>query len=41
MAQLVKHQTLDLSLNLGVVSSSPELGSTVGTETTLKKIINS
>ena len=39
MAQLVKHPTLDLSsdIDLRVVSSSPVVGSTLGTELTLKK----
>ena len=39
MAQLVKHPTpgLSVGLDLGVMGSSPMLGSTLGTEPTLKK----
>ena len=39
MAQSVEHPTLDLSsgLDLGVVSSSPTLGSTLDMESALKK----
>lgn len=40
MAQSGKHLTLDLSSSpdLGIMSSSPELGSMLGVEGTLKKL---